>query len=147
MPVAPFGGLNWQLQQGSNRSQIHRRKNFREECDNPVVTESSQRGLPTWVVIVTAVVAPILFGVLFTMAIDAGRLSDSEWRSDPNAGYTQAYTNEAIVFLYVAVQFVFLIVAPFAMTKRPRLRAAFWAIATPLCLLLSLIATIGQMAG
>jgi len=111
------------------------------------VTQFSQRGLPTWVVIVTAVVAPILFGVLFTVAIDAGRLSDSEWRSDPTAGHTQAYTNEAIVFLYVAVQFVFLIVAPFAMTKRPHLRAAFWAIATPLCLLLSLIATIGQMAG
>ena len=32
-----------------------------------------QRGLPTWVVIVTAVVARILFGVLFTVAIDAGR--------------------------------------------------------------------------
>jgi hypothetical protein len=106
-----------------------------------------QRGLPTWVVIVTAVVAPILFGVLFTVAIDAGRLSESEWRSDPNAGDTQAYTNEAIVFLYVAAQFVFLIVTPFAMTRRPRLRAAFWAIATPLCLLRSLIATFGQMAG
>ena len=47
MPVAPFGGLNWQLQQGSNRSQIHRRKNFREECDNPVVMESSQRLIAT----------------------------------------------------------------------------------------------------
>ena len=112
-----------------------------------MVTELSQRGLPTWVVIVTAIVAPILLGVLFTMAIDAGRLSDSERRSDPNSGYTQAYTDEAIVFLYVVAQIGFLIVAPFAMTRRPGLRAAFWAIATPLCLLFSLIAMIGQMAG
>jgi hypothetical protein len=44
MPVAPFGGLNWQLRQGSNRSQIHRRKIFREECDNPVVTELAALG-------------------------------------------------------------------------------------------------------
>ena len=65
MPVAPFGGLNWQLQQGSNRSQIHQRKIFREECDNPVVAEFSQRGLPTWVVIVTAVVAPIFVWCTF----------------------------------------------------------------------------------
>src|SRR5438128_991522 len=119
-----------------------------EECDNPVVMEFSQRGLPAWVVIVTAIIAPILLGILFTMAIDAGRLPDSEWRSDPKtAGQTQAYTNEGIVFLYVVVQFIFLIVAPFTMTRRPGVRAAFWAIATPLCLLLSLIATIGQMAG
>src|SRR2546426_3567901 len=28
-PVAPFGGLNWQLQQDSNRAQMLRRKIFR----------------------------------------------------------------------------------------------------------------------
>src|SRR2546427_12232373 len=108
--------------------------------------EPSQRGLPTWVVIMTAIVTPILLGVLFTMAMDAGRLPESERLRDPNAGYTQAYTDEAIVFLYIVAEIVFLIVAAFLMTRRPRLRSAFWAIAIPLCLLLSLTATIGQMA-
>ena len=111
------------------------------------MTEPSQRGLPTWVVIVTAIVAPLVLAVLFTMAIDAGQLSDSEWRRDPNAGYTQSYTNDAVLFVYVIVQIAFLTVAPFAMTQRPGLRTAFWAIAIPLCLLFSLIAMISQLAG
>jgi hypothetical protein len=29
MPAVPFGGLNWQLRQDSNRSQMHRRRIFR----------------------------------------------------------------------------------------------------------------------
>ena len=69
--------------------------------------------------------------------IDAGRLPESERLRDPNAGYTQAYTDEAIVFLYIVAEIVFLIVAPFLMTRRPSLRSAFWAIAIsfrlPLC--------------
>lgn len=44
MPVARFGGLNWQLRQASNRSQIHRRKIFGEKCDCPVVTELATLG-------------------------------------------------------------------------------------------------------
>ena len=111
------------------------------------MTEFSERGLPTWVVIVTAIVAPILLLILFSTAMDAGRLPESERLRDPNAGYTQAYTDEAIVFLYIVAEIVFLIVTPFLMTRRPGLRTAFWAIAVPLCMLLSLIATIGQLAG
>jgi hypothetical protein len=112
------------------------------------VFEASQpRGLPAWLVVLTAIVAPLLLAVMFLALMDAAHLSDAAWRTDPKAGYTQAYTNDAVLFLYAIAQIAFLIVTPFLMTRRPGLRAAFWAIATPLCLLLSLIAFISQMAG
>jgi hypothetical protein len=116
-------------------------------CDNSAVPELSQRGLPTWAVILTAIVAPIMFAVLFIATLDAAHLSDAEWRADPNAGYTQAYVDEGVLFLYGVVQVAFLIVAPWTITRRPGLRTAFLAIAVPLCLLFSLIAVISQIAG
>ena len=111
------------------------------------MTHFSPRELPTWLVIGTAIVVPILLVIIFGVAMDAGRLPNSEFLRDPNAGYTQASTNDAIVFLYIVGEIVFLIMTPLLVTRRPGLRAAFWAIAIPLCMLLSLIATVGQMAG
>src|SRR2546426_12683910 len=109
--------------------------------------EPSQRGLPTWVVIMTAIVTPILLGVLFTMAMDAGRLPESERLRDPNAGYTQAYTDEAIVFVYIVADIVFLFVAPLLMTGRPSFRFAVWATPFPFSWYLSLFRTFGQWDG
>ena len=68
-------------------------------------------------------------------------------RSDPGAGYTQAYADQAVIFLYGVVQVAYLIVAPWAMTSRANIRIAFWLISVPLCLLFSLIAVVSQIAG
>ena len=109
------------------------------------MAEPAQRGLPAWAVVVTAIVTPIVFAVLFVAAIDTAQMPLGP-RPDPDAGYAQAYTDEAILFLYVVVQAGFLLIAPWVLTQRSGLRKAFFAIAVPLSLLFSLIAVISQIA-
>lgn len=106
-----------------------------------------ERNLPTWLVVLTAILGPIVLAFLFVVAMDAVHVPDAQWRSDPNAGYTQAGNNEAVLLLYGLVQVAFLMVSPWAMTQRPGARRAFLSIAIPLCGLLSFIAIVSQLAG
>jgi|SRR5882724_13351197 len=116
-------------------------------CDNPAVVEQPSGGLPTWTVVLTAIVGPFVLAILFLVALQSAHISDQEWLADPNAGYRQAHRDQVVLATYGLAQLAFLIAAPWRMTGRPGTRVIFVAIALPLCLIVSLVAVASQIAG
>lgn len=106
------------------------------------------RRLPTWLVLLTALVVPFVIGVAFIAALDAANrpVSAVEYRSNPNAGQEQSDLNSAIVFVHALAQLAFVVVGAWRITPRPEVRVVFLFVAIPVSFLVFVLSFVGSMA-
>jgi hypothetical protein len=112
------------------------------------MADRDTRRLPTWLVLLTALVVPFVIGVAFTGALSAANrpVSAAEYRSNPNAGQEQSDRNSAIVFVHALAQFAFVVVGAWLITPRPEVRVVFLFVAIPMSLLVFVLSFVGAMA-
>jgi len=101
-----------------------------------------------WLVVLTALLAPLVLGIGFITVMDwANRpVSVEESRSNPNAGQQQSDLNSGFVFLHALAQLAFLAAGTWWTWQRPRARVAFLLIAVPVSGLVFLLSFIGLVA-
>jgi len=103
---------------------------------------------PTWLVVLTALIAPLVLAIGFITVMDEANrpVSVEESRSNPNAGQQQSDLNSGFVFLHALAQLAFLAAGAWWTRQRPRARVAFLLIAVPVSGLAFLLSFIGLVA-
>src|SRR5437899_11579073 len=97
-------------------------------------------GLPSWLVVLAAVITPIVMALTFLMVMDwiNRPVSVEECNSVPNAGFHVAHRNDALVFLHALAQLAFLAAGAWRIRQRPGVRVAIFFIVLP-CLTLIIL--------
>jgi amino acid transporter len=115
---------------------------------NATMADRDTRGLPTWLVLLTALVVPVVIGVAFLAALGAANrpVSVEEYRSNPNVGQEQSAQNSAIVLVHALAQLAFVVVGAWRITPRPEVRVVFLFVAIPVSFLVFALTFFGSMA-
>lgn len=106
--------------------------------------EDLKSRVPTWAVVLIAVVVPLAIACGFLVVFDISNppISPADARSDPFLGQRIASINDALVFLHAGAQFAF-VVAGGVFARR---RVLFLLIAGPISGLAFLISFVGLIA-
>ena len=102
----------------------------------------------TWLVVLTALLAPLVLAIGFLTVMDfANRpASVEEYRDNPNAGQQQSDLNSGFVFLHALAQLAFIAAGAWWTRHRPGVRLAFLLVAIPVSGLVFLLSFIGLIA-
>ena len=101
--------------------------------------------LPTWAVVLCALLVPLLLAVVFLTAMDyANPPRTGELK--PGEGYAIAATNEGIVILHGLAQLAFVVLGAIFLPRTTAGRVAFLVITIPFCVLVFLVTFIGMIA-
>jgi len=105
-------------------------------------------GLPSWLVVLAAVITPIVIALTFLTVMDwiNRPVSVEEYNSDPNAGFHVAQRNNALVFLHALAQLAFVAAGAWRIRQRPGVRVAFLLVAIPVSALVFLLSFMGLLA-
>ena len=101
--------------------------------------------LPTWALVLTALVVPLLLAVAFLTAMDyASPPGTGELK--PGEGQMIAGTKEAIVLLHALGQLAFVVLGAWWLPRTTGGRVAFLAITIPFAMTVFLVTVIGLIA-
>ena len=104
--------------------------------------------LPTWAIVVVALLVPVVLAIGFLMALDWSNRMDTveEWRSDPHMGEKVADRNLGILLMYAMTQLAFLIVGAWWVKVCGKSRALFLLIGMPVSGFVFFATLIGPIA-
>ena len=102
-------------------------------------------GLPTWGVVLAALLVPLVIAVLFLTAMDYAN-PPSTGPLQPGEGQQIADANNWIMFVHALAQLAFLVFGALWLPRSTRARIAFLAITIPYCVLVFLISVVGLLA-
>lgn len=110
------------------------------------MSDETRRALPTWAVVLCALIGPIVIALGFFTAMDyANRPTPGPMQ--PGEGQQIADMNNAIVGIHAIAQAAFVLLGAVWLADEKRKRLLFLAITIPFCGLVFLISFIGVLAG
>ena len=112
------------------------------------MSSEAERRLPTWAVLLIALVAPFVIGFVFLTVFGwANRpMSAEEYTSDPNLGQKTSDLNNALVLSHALAQMGFVVLGAWRITRLPGIRAAFLLVAIPVSGFVFLASLLGIIA-
>ena len=113
------------------------------------MADETKCGLPTWLVVLIALLAPVVIAVAFLTVFDwANQTIDPlQWQSDPGIGQRASDRNNALIFMHAIAQFGFLVVGWLFIKPRSGSRVLFPLIAAHVSAFVFLISLLGLLAG
>ncbi len=107
-----------------------------------------RRGLPTWAVLLIALVGPFVIAFAWTSVFGfVNRPVPVEvWRSNPNAGQEASDRNNLLMLLHALLQMGFALVGTWRVAKDAVQRALFFLISAPLGAILFVLLLLGAIA-
>ena len=109
------------------------------------MTDLDMPGLPTWGVVLCALLVPILIAALFLSAFEyANRPTPGPMK--PGEGQQISDMNNAMLLVHALAQLGFILVGVLFIARRPKTRVVFLVITVPFCGLVWLVSLIGLIA-
>jgi hypothetical protein len=112
------------------------------------MVDDAERGVPTWAVVSSALLAPILIALVFKRVF--GQINELDvitQRSGPGVGQMISDRNNALMLAHAMMQVAFVALGAWRITRRQEIRSLFLVIAIPVAAIAFLAELMSEVAG